>query len=229
MRVPPIDLAVAGRLARRMLAPAAFLAGVAIRGGGSAAWLGGQRADAQALRAALESERLSLVRQTRSLERRIALVDAGLPSYRALVADGLIGAPDPIVASTRLEEQAVADDINALGYRFEPMRRLALPDGPDRAPAAALNVPVEVTLDSLFETDVFAFLDAVPDILPGHVSVRRLALSRGETAIDSAVSDLLRGDRPDLVRATAVIDWTRLAIGDDTDPAADPAGQEATR
>lgn len=202
-----------GKLLRRLTIPAITLTVALVIAVGGGLYLNDKTTTLETRVARVTGANGRISRQINILKQDTEFIAENVGRYRTWADRRLFEPPDRLAAARRFRRLAAERGINELRFEFEPAERY--PIGPDReTPVQLVATPVRFTISSLFDRNVFGFLDAVRQELDGYVTLRRVKMERVAIPLDEVLARIEVRDYPSLITAEAVLDWITLDLGD---------------
>lgn len=167
----------------------------------------------------LQAETLDLTREIRNLRANSEIFKQKIPDYMAIKTQGILTPLSRLTATQAIKSLSVKYAINKMSYEFgmeEKIRMNALED----TRVMLSTVPLTLNIEALTDEDVFTFIDALRKQGEGFITIRSLTLNRIGNDISEAIRSIMRGQRPTIIEARAVLDWSTIA--------AYPAANEGT-
>ncbi len=180
-------------------------------GAGTAAWM-----EASSRMQALEQEKSRIMgdmarkrRELQGIQERIKTLKGKRDLYLRLYDQGFIGEPDRLRGIAALRETAKAHRVFDLEYSFQPREVLAVARASDKD-RAVLSTPLKVTVSALLDSDIYGFLAALRQNLPGQLMLRDLTVTRQGDVDRDLLARLRQGNQPALVKGTLKLRWNTL-------------------
>lgn len=167
----------------------------------------------------LQAETMALTREIRNLRANSEMFQKKIPDYMAIKAKGILTPLSRLSATQAIKSLSVKYAINKISYEFGMEEKIRM-NAPDDMRVMLSTVPLTLNIEALTDEDVFTFIEALRKQGEGFIAIRSLTLNRLSNDISEAVRSIMRGQRPTLIEARAIIDWSTIA--------AYPAANEGT-
>ncbi len=80
----------------------------------------------------------------------------------------------------------------------------------DKANYKVLKSPVEITIKSFDDTDIYRYIKIAESRIPGHLSLDSIKIERSRDVSSAVLRAISAGANPELVNATLVMSWRSL-------------------
>ena len=205
-----IDLSQYSRLFKRLIIPGGILILAITLFLPAVFYTRTRLADDARLSETLQAETMGLTREIRNLRENSQMFQEKIPDYMEIKARGVLTPLSRLSATQMIKSLSVKYAINKMSYEFGIEEKIRM-NAPENMRVMLSSVPLTLSIEALTDEDIFNFLEALRQQGEGLVTFRALTLNRIGNDVSDAVRSILRGQRPTIIEARAVLDWTTIA------------------